>query len=131
MILDTDILVGFLRNEPDAIKFFKSLETSDQQVFITTINAFELYKGAYNSDNQESSLNYVADIIHRFENTFEFDLVASRIAGQIINHLKKKGIILDLPDIFISAIALANNESIVTRNINHFKRIPDLNVIKW
>ena len=26
---------------------------------------------------------------------------------------------------------LSYNESIVTRNISHFKRIPDLNVIKW
>ena len=131
MILDTDLLVGFLRNDTDAVKFFKSLESSDQQLFITTINSFELYKGAYNSINPEKSLNYVEVLINRFEAIFELDLISSRIAGKVINHLKKKGNLLDLPDIFIGSIALANDETLVTRNINHFKKIPNLNIVKW
>ena len=129
MILDTDLLVGLLRNDSAAIKFFRTVETSN--VFITSINSFELYHGAYNSDYREQSLIFVAELIHRFERIFEMDVNASRIAGEIVTLLKKKGTPLDLPDVFIGSIALAHNESIVTRNTEHFKRIPGLNLIRW
>ena len=131
MILDTDILVGLLRNDAGAIKFLRSVDLATQDIFITSINAFELYQGAYNSDTQEKSLILVADLMQRFERIFDMDVVASRLAGEIVVNLKKKGTTLDLPDIFIGSIALAHNESIVTRNIDHFKRIPGLKMVKW
>ena len=37
-----------------------------------------------------------------------------------------KGEILDLADIMIAAIVIVNNETLLTKNIKHFKRIPEL-----
>ncbi len=131
MILDTDLLVGFLRNDKDALIKINELNDSGEKLTITSITCFELYKGAYKSSSAEKNLNLVSELINKINNVMVVDLVASRITAKIYIYLEKRGLILDLPDILIGAIALANNETIVTRNANHFKRIPDLNVIKW
>lgn len=47
VILDTDILIDFLRGRESAIKFIKSFVESGIDVGTTAINIFELSWGAY------------------------------------------------------------------------------------
>ena len=46
VVVDSDVLIDLLRNEPGTTALIKSLETT-HELGATDINAFELYWGAY------------------------------------------------------------------------------------
>ena len=49
-------------------------------------------------------------------------------ASDIQANLIKTGQIIGINDVFIAAIAIANNEPLLTKNIAHFQRIPGLKI---
>ena len=60
-----------------------------------------------------------------------FDAQAAYQAGKLRAHLRKKGQAIDLPDLQIAAIAIDRGLTLVTGNVQHFIRIPDLKVENW
>lgn len=53
------------------------------------------------------------------------------IAGDTLAHLWARGQVIDVEDVLIGATALAKNLTVVTNNIDHFRRIPGLRVEDW
>lgn len=53
------------------------------------------------------------------------------IAGDTIALLRGRGQIIDVEDILIAATALTRNLTMVTNNVDHFRRIPSLQVEDW
>lgn len=51
--------------------------------------------------------------------------------GEIKAKLEAKGQRLDEFDLLIGATAVQNGSTVVTANVRHFGRIPDLNVVNW
>ena len=58
-----------------------------------------------------------------------FDKKANDIAIAITKQLKAKNQLIEIPDIFVGATAVANNLRIATLNKKHFERIPGLVII--
>jgi len=46
-------------------------------------------------------------------------------------HLAARGQMIDVEDILIGATALARNFTVVTNNLDHFRRIPRLRLDDW
>lgn len=130
-ILDTDIIVAFLKNDKDAVNKIKKFVDLGISLETTTINSFELFTGAFRL--QKSNQNALESALSFLSNTdvLPFDVVASRIAGNIANKLKQKGIILDQADIMIAAIAIKEGKVLVSRNTKHFQRIEELKLDVW
>jgi len=63
LIVDTDILIDLLRKKDYAVLLIEKLE---EETYLTTsaINAFELYRGAYKSQNQEKNLASVKGLLN-------------------------------------------------------------------
>ncbi len=61
----------------------------------------------------------------------EVDIAAAQKAAEIHAGLKNSGNSLELEDVLIAGIVMTNNEELVTRNINHFRRIPGLRCRSW
>jgi tRNA(fMet)-specific endonuclease VapC len=59
----------------------------------------------------------------------DFSLKAAMEAGKIYKDLKSKGMMIDIEDILIAAIAISNNLKLATDNKNHFSRINGLETI--
>jgi len=59
-----------------------------------------------------------------------FDKSANDIAIEITKELKKKNRLIEIPDIFIGATALARKIKIATLNKKHFERISGLELIE-
>lgn len=59
-----------------------------------------------------------------------FDKLASDIAIEITKELKKRNNLIEIPDIFIGATALARKIKIATLNKKHFERISGLELIE-
>lgn len=129
VVLDTDLLVGILRKNSDAINFLDMLERKGEKINTTVINAFEIFEGSllYPEKNKDKG----AEILLRSFCCYNFDGPASWTAAQISAELKKKGNIVDFLDLAIASIALSHNERLVTRNIKHFSRIKGLKIEKW
>lgn len=131
VVLDTDILVGVLRNNKDAVNFMNILEDRGEKLNTTAINAFELFQGALLLSDKEKDRD-VENLLKSLDSAnYNFDGSTSWKAAQISASLKKKGETLDFQDIAIAAIAMLRDEAIVTRNIKHFKRIKGLKIEKW
>ena len=126
--LDTDILIDFLKQKDYAIKIIKELQRKEENLSTTSINTFELYREVIKSNNQEAIIplnNLLTNL-----KILNFNFINSKKAAEIFEDLKSKGEILDLADIMIASIAIINNETLLTNNISHFKRIPELKLEK-
>ncbi|HSQ49134.1 MAG TPA: type II toxin-antitoxin system VapC family toxin [Candidatus Deferrimicrobiaceae bacterium] len=128
VIIDTDILVDFLRNKHQATLFIRHLEEKNCLLSTTTINAFELYYGAHKSPNPEKTLYPTTQLLNRL---FLMPLTpkSAQKAGHIYAVLEKQGQPIGLRDTLIGAIALTRNCSVATRNTEHFQKITDLKLI--
>ena len=58
----------------------------------------------------------------------DLDESSATLAADIQVSLILAGEMMPVTDIMIGAIALANNAPLVTRNLNHFRRIPKLDI---
>jgi len=59
------------------------------------------------------------------------DAHAINIATEIYADLRKRGITIGDVDIFIAAIVIANNGTLITNNTKHFENIEQLKVANW
>jgi len=129
-ILDTDILISFLRNKKKAVNTIESLIKSKTILTTTIINVGELYTGAYLSSQVAKNINAIEKLLEKFE-IFEYSKEDSRIFGQIQAILIQTGKKIGKMDTIIGSIALNRNEVLFTRNIKHFEMIPRLKIKNW
>lgn len=61
----------------------------------------------------------------------EFTPDVARAAATLRRHLRKQGQLLGDFDILIAATALHHEAPLVTENVEHFRRVPGLQVISW
>jgi len=127
LIVDTDILIDLLRQKDYAVSLIKKLE-DEVELATSAINAFELYRGAYKSRNQEKNLASVKGLLNslRMLNTDEDSM---EIAGKITASLERDGNMMDIRDLLIASIALVNGFGILTNNVGHFNKIKHLRVV--
>lgn len=125
--IDTDVLVDFLRAEPEAIEFVMANELNS--LATTYINVFELYYGAMGSSSKERNLAAVDKLVSQLR-ILNLSRDSVREAGRILADLERKGMQIDFRDMLIGTIALAEGFSLKTKNIKHFSRIPGLRVFE-
>ena len=125
--LDTDFLVNFLRNETEEVEFIKKNEIN-KDLATTYINLFELYYGAYKSNEKENNLKAIYSLLNRL-NILNFSVDSVKKAGEILAKLEKEGNLIEFRDLFIGTVALVNGYPIKTKNIKHFSRIEGLKIL--
>ena len=128
MIIDSDILIYFLKGEKTVVKELTKI--SPDELYTTRINYAELLYGAYNSNHVEKKLMRFRSFLEQFT-ILEFDEKASEIFAVTKAKLKKDGNILADMDLMIASIALANDDGLVSNNQKHFQRIPRLKLVNW
>jgi predicted nucleic acid-binding protein len=65
IIIDTDILINFLRNKKDAVKFVIQIEEKKTLLSTTAINAFELHYSAHKSRQSVQTLQSTKKLLDR------------------------------------------------------------------
>lgn len=127
-VIDTDILIDFLRNKKEAVALIVQLEEKKTLLCTTTINAFELCYGAYKSKNTSQNLQATKNLLGRLV-VFPLNYRSAQKAGEIYSQLESEGYPVGVKDTLIAAIALTRKSAVATRNIEHFKKIKDLNLV--
>jgi len=121
VILDTSVLIDFIRNEKDAVSFVKNL-SDKYEICTTDINVFELYYGAYLSKQTDKNVAAVKGIINTlivFSTTEE----SMEISAKLLADLDKKGQKIEIKDVLVAGICLLSSCPIVTQNKKHFERM--------
>lgn len=126
-LLDTDTCIAILRG--DEVVLQRRAATVDD-VATTWITAAELYYGAAKSRAPEGNGALVGAFLTTLP-VLGLDDVSVRIFGEAKAFLERRGQRLADADLFIGAIAVAEQATVVTGNRRHYARIPGVAVENW
>lgn len=127
-LLDTDTLIYVFKRAGNCLARLNPQKGSD--IAISTINLFELEYGMGKSDKRIKMDSYVLSLCRRYA-VLDFDRAASVQAGAMRALLHTRGTPIGPYDVQIAGIALANNLTVVTRNVREFSKVPQLKVENW
>ena len=119
VIVDTDVLINYLRNKPQAVADFARIGFAE--IAVTSVTAMELFQGV--RDRQE--LAEVKRFLRGFKLVYpstKANQLASRWAAEFcLSHSP-----IDIADLLIAAVAVLNGAELHTDNKKHFRHLPGL-----
>lgn len=123
--LNTSVLIDYFRKK-DKQKSVLFKLTKEYKLFaVSIVTEYEIMIGANNG--QTDFWNQFFDRI----TILPFDKSANRAAIKATKLLSDSNKLIEIPDIFIGATAMANNMKIATLNKKHFERIQGLEKLKY
>jgi tRNA(fMet)-specific endonuclease VapC len=128
--VDTSFLIALLRRNQDAEEKLESYLQDGEVISTTPICACELFAGAHKSKKRELEIKKVREFLSRME-LLDFSIHTCERFGRLRGELESRGTIVGDFDIMIAAIALAHNQTVLTRDVEHFQRISGLVVETW
>ena len=130
-IFDTDIYTNVLRRIPSEklLNRLKMVPRRDQ--FTTTITIAEVYYGILKAANRTKLRKLFESVLLSRATILPFDFSAAKKYGGIRSFLEKQGTPLAHADLQIASITLSMNMTLITGNLKHFQRIPQLTVENW
>jgi len=127
---DTDVLSAVLKRDPPLHLIRRLAQVSPDEQFTTSITLGELLYGASKRGSHELA-ERVRAIVGRAAEVLPFDASAAEVYGALRAVLESEGRRLDEPDLRIASISLSRGLTLVTGNIRHFSRVPELSVENW
>ena len=136
ILVDSTFLIDSLRKLPNVREFLQKNPT--EILFTTEINIFELFLGLYSSKILEQDPNQFEMRKQRLEELIlKFQVLTFRrgeaiAAARILGRLYRTGKPIEFRDGLIAGIAISNGiKKVLTRNIEHFNRIEEIEVLSY
>lgn len=129
VLVDTDILSMFFRNNPNVVPNFKKYLFQYEKINLSIITYYEILSGLKHKDALKQMALFMEFVKHNTILPLTEDSVT--ISSGLYANLRKKGNPIDDIDILIAGVALSNNLAIVTNNEDHFKNIKGLKILNW
>ena len=126
VVLDTDVLVDFLKGVPRAVELVRGLREKGAALATTVVNIFELAWGAHRV-GRARDVEGLADAMVVLSLT---PREAVR-AGEEAAYLSSIGLAIDVRDLLIGVIARENGYGVATGNLRHFTKIRGLTVVPY
>lgn len=128
LILETTFLVDLEREAAwqehgPAMDFLASVP--ENRLHIALITAGEMACGAGSRDRGPWE-----KLFQRFE-VLEPDRDVAWRYGRVYGYLRDQGRLIGTNDLWIAATALTKELPLVTRNVDEFRRVPDLEVVRY
>lgn len=130
VLLDTDTLSEIMRGRDSNIvqKAREYLKTYGQ-FRISIITRYEILRGL----KAKQAFRQITLFEERSRKSVVYPLIDDIIvkASDIYAYLYKQGLLISDADILIASTALVNNLTLITGNLEHFNRIPNLVCQSW
>lgn len=134
LILDSSVVIGAERSGDTVERFLERVVgiAGDQDAALSAVGLPELIHGIYRARTpdirlrRESFIHGLLDVLA----VYPFTKATAMLAGKIDGEQQRLGIVIPFGDLLIGATALSLGYSILTVNLRHFERIPDLAVIR-
>ena len=102
---------------------------SGQELAMSVVSYGELFEGALGDANPQEELAHCRALLDRFIMIPPSDSVMERFA-RTQKLLRESGRLIPDLDVLIGATAVHHDLTLVTRNLRHFERIPDLRLYR-
>lgn len=143
-LLDTDIVIFMVRGLKSStrqrarrdkalaiVERCRQAQASGDTIATSAITVSELEFGAHNSPEYESEIAAVHKLLAPFD-VLDYDGVECPAHyGRVRGELEQSGQAIGAMDLLIAAHALAISATLVTNNLNYFRRITGLTVEQW
>lgn len=117
VLVDTDIMVDFLRGNPNAVTLIKKYS---DRIILSSLVIAELYAGA----KGDEELTILDDLVSLFQ-IIPVSIAIAKAGGLYKNnYAKSHGI--GIADAIIAATAQSENAALITLNIKHYPMIENL-----
>lgn len=128
-LLDTDILSAIMRQDPVVIPKAQDYLLAHEQFTFSIITRYEILRGL----KAKSAVKQLAAFDRFCEANIILPLTDEIIikASDIYALLRQRGELIGDADILIASTALAQGLCVVTNNLSHFQRIPELQIQNW
>ena len=124
-LLDTDTFSQVLRRYSPAIVFRTAAYLTEfEQLTISAITVTEIVKGWQKRQREDRIQQFISDL--QAVEILYLSLDTHILVGRILADLERSGQPIGFADTAIAAIALQNNLTLVTGNLNHYQRILEL-----
>lgn len=127
MIEDTSFVIDLLNGDGDALELLSDVEAQNRPEKVSSVTTLELYEGVARSDKPAPERQRVLEVLDS-KHVVAADAAVMKRAGRLSGELITDGLRIDREDCVIAATALLEDEPVVTRNVDHFERIPGLTV---
>jgi len=128
-LLDTDICSYIIRKRPrNIIDIFKSYPLGEIGISVITVCEFEA--GIPGSSFPEKLRSAIDTFLSPFT-ILDFQQSDARSFGVIDAYLQSKGIPIGDMDTLIAAQAISRGLILVTNNVKHYSRVPELTYESW
>lgn len=122
MVVDTDIVIDYFNGTSPQAEIVEDLFLS-QSLGLTSITFFELLAGVTGKKRINDIELFLTQSIF-----IPLDAKAARESARIYTRLKESGSLIGNQDILIAGICIANKLPLLTRNLNHFTKVPHLHL---
>ena len=130
-LFDTDAISEVLKKKPAAsyVRWLRGIPRADQ--YTSTVVVGELYKGAFRAPDVDRHLANIENRVLPSLTVISYDVAAARVYGEVRAELERAGRSLADADLQIAATAIYHGLELVTGNVQHFERVPglDLNAV--
>lgn len=117
--LDTNAIIYYLGNDPDAVSFFDDAFDSNAPLYISAVTEAELFRFSKLSEEEANQIENLLRSIF----LVPVDAQIARSAGLIGRTYNLK-----LADSIIAATAIFTTSTVVTRNVRDFKKVPTISI---
>jgi len=124
-LLDTDWIIQALAGREPAVRTLRNLAGS--QVYASLITVGELYERAFVSANPQAHIASFRLFMAPYRHLGLSEPIMERFAETRAS-LRRRGQLLPDFDLLIAATALHHDLTVLTFNLRHFQRIPDLKI---
>jgi len=127
-MLDTNIVIYTIKNRPSKVR--EAFKQHTGQMCLSAVSMGELIYGAEKSSQVDRNLADIEGFTAQVD-IMPFDSQAATHFGQVRSELYRKGKPIGPYDMMIAGHARALGLTLVTNNLQEFKRVPGLRVINW
>jgi|SRR5699024_4363733 len=124
VFIDTDILIDFSQDRPEAVQTIAQLE-KNYELHISVIVAMELYTGGRSKKELAN--------IDSFLSGFEISFLTKRISEQALAWMRefRSSHGVEINDMLIAATAFSTNSAFISKNQKHYRFLTDLNLLEY
>jgi tRNA(fMet)-specific endonuclease VapC len=127
-LLDTNIMSVHLRRPRGLTHRFTQ---HSGQLYTTIVNLAELYGWAFRAPDPTQRIDAITQLLDHEVSVVPYEIQSAKIFGRLKVQLGTQGITVNPMDLLIASAALTYDLTLVTNNIKHFERIPNLRIQDW
>lgn len=124
VVVDTDVLIDYFSGVSPSAEAVERL-LREERLVVATPTLFELAGGSQ-TEGQLQDLELLVQAAH----LLELGAAAALRAGAIYRRLRSQDRLIPVADLLIAGCFLAAELPLLTRNVEHFRRVPELALVE-